>query len=41
MREKIAGLDFDLAEGHGHMLQFMAGERVAAMIKRIAAKAFA
>lgn len=41
MREKIAGLDFDLAEGQGHMLQFMAGDRVAAMIKRIAAKAFA
>lgn len=41
MREKIAGLDFELAEGQGHMLQFMAGERVAEMIKRIAAKAFA
>jgi len=40
MREKIAGLDFDLAEGQGHMLQFMAGERVAEMIKRVAAKAF-
>jgi pimeloyl-ACP methyl ester carboxylesterase len=41
MREKIAGLDFDLADGQGHMLQFMARERVAEMIERIAARAFA
>jgi pimeloyl-ACP methyl ester carboxylesterase len=41
MRDKVAGLDFDLAEGQGHMLQFMARERVAELIKRIAAKAFA
>lgn len=41
MRDRIAGLDFELIEGQGHMLQFMASERVAAMIKRVAAKAFA
>jgi len=41
MRDKITGLDFDLVEGHGHMLQFMASERVADVIKRTAAKAFA
>jgi pimeloyl-ACP methyl ester carboxylesterase len=41
MRDKIAGLDFDLVEGQGHMLQFTASERVAGLIKRAAAKAFA
>ena len=41
MREKIAGLDFELVDGQGHMLQFMARERVAEMIERIAARAFA
>jgi hypothetical protein len=41
MRDKVAGLDFDLADGQGHMLQFMARERVAEMIRRVAAKAFA
>jgi pimeloyl-ACP methyl ester carboxylesterase len=41
MKGKIAGLDFDLAEGQGHMLPFTAKERVAELIKRIAAKAFA
>ena len=41
MRGKIANLDFELVEGHGHMLQFTAGERVAELIARIAAKAFA
>jgi pimeloyl-ACP methyl ester carboxylesterase len=40
MKDKIAGLDFELAEGQGHMLPFMAKERVAGMIERIAAKAF-
>lgn len=40
MKDKVAGLDFELAEGLGHMLPFMAKERVAEMIKRIAAKAF-
>ncbi len=41
MRDKIAGLDFDLVEGQGHMLPFTASERVAGLIKRVAAKAFA
>jgi pimeloyl-ACP methyl ester carboxylesterase len=41
MQAKIAGLDFELADGQGHMLQFMARERVADLIGRIAAKAFA
>jgi pimeloyl-ACP methyl ester carboxylesterase len=41
MRDKIAGLDFELADGQGHMLQFMAKERVTEIINRIAAKAFA
>jgi len=41
MRDKIAGLDFELVDGLGHMLQFMARERVAEVIKRIAARAFA
>jgi pimeloyl-ACP methyl ester carboxylesterase len=41
MREKIGGLDFELLDGHGHMLQFMASESVAEVIKRIAARAFA
>jgi pimeloyl-ACP methyl ester carboxylesterase len=40
MRDKIAGLDFDLVEGQGHMLQFASDERVATLIKRVAAKAF-
>ena len=40
MREKIEGLDFELLDGQGHMLQFMAGEKVAEVIKRIAARAF-
>jgi pimeloyl-ACP methyl ester carboxylesterase len=40
LRDKIAGLDFELAEGQGHMLQFMAGERVAALIRRTAARTF-
>ena len=39
MRDKIAGLDFALLEGQGHMLQFMAKERVAEAIERTAAKA--
>ncbi len=41
MRDKVARLDFVLIEGQGHMLQFTAKERVAEMIKRIAARAFA
>ena len=40
MRDRIAGLDFELVDGQGHMLQFMARENVAEVIKRIAARAF-
>ena len=39
MRKKIAELDFELVEGHGHMLQFMASEQVAEMIKRVLQRA--
>lgn len=38
---RIKGLEFDLVEGLGHMPQFVVPQRVAAMIRRIAAKAFA
>lgn len=41
MQGKVPGLDFELLEGQGHMLQFMASEKVAAMIERTAARAFA
>jgi pimeloyl-ACP methyl ester carboxylesterase len=41
MRDKVAGLDFELADGQGHMLQFTANDRVTELIKRMAAKAFA
>lgn len=40
MRDKIAGLDFVLLDGHGHMLQFMAKGEVADLVKRTAQKAF-
>ncbi len=40
MRDKVAGLDFELLEGQGHMLQFMAGDAVAGMIRRTAERAF-
>lgn len=40
MRDKIAGLDFELLEGQGHMLQFTATEKVADLIARVAARAF-
>lgn len=40
MRDRIAGLDFELLEGQGHMLQFMAKDAVADMIRRTAARAF-
>lgn len=36
MRDKIVDLDFELVEGQGHMLQFMASDQVIAMIKRTA-----
>jgi pimeloyl-ACP methyl ester carboxylesterase len=41
MRDRIAALDFELAEGQGHMLQFTASERVAEMVERTASRAFA
>lgn len=41
MRDKLPGLDFELLEGQGHMLQFTAAARVAEMIGRTAARAFA
>lgn len=37
---EITGLDFERAEGVGHMPQFVAQERVAGFIKRIAGRAF-
>ena len=41
MPGRIAGLDFELLDGQGHMLQFTAVERVAETVKRTAARAFA
>ena len=41
MRDKIAGLDFELVEGQGHMLQFTDSGSVARMIERVAAQALA
>jgi len=41
MRDKIAGLDFELIEGQGHMLQFMASDQVIGMIRRTEEKAIA
>ncbi len=40
MREKIPGLDFELIEGQGHMLQFMSRDQVIGMISRTADRAF-
>lgn len=40
MKDKIAGLDLDLAEGIGHMPQFVATDQVEAFIRRMAGKAF-
>ncbi|MEW9805433.1 alpha/beta fold hydrolase [Mesorhizobium sp. ZMM04-5] len=40
LRDQMPGLDFELVEGQGHMLQFTAAERVAALIERTAARAF-
>lgn len=40
MRDRIGGLEFELLEGQGHMLQFMAPDRVAALVKRTAERAF-
>jgi pimeloyl-ACP methyl ester carboxylesterase len=36
MLEKIPGLDFELIDGQGHMLQFMSKDQVIGMIKRTA-----
>jgi len=41
MKDKIAGLDLELADGIGHMVQFAATDQVVAFIRRMAAKAFA
>jgi len=40
MRDKVTGLDFELIEGQGHMLQFMSRDQVIGMIKRTADRAF-
>lgn len=41
MRDKAAGLDLEILEGIGHMPQFVAADRVAAFVRRMAGKAFA
>ncbi len=41
MQDAIAGLDLEILEGIGHMPQFVARERVAAFIGRVAGRAFA
>ncbi|BCG94352.1 alpha/beta fold hydrolase [Mesorhizobium sp. 131-2-1] len=41
MRSKLQGLDFEAADGLGHMPQFIEPERVAAFVRRIAERAFA
>ncbi|TIW95535.1 MAG: alpha/beta fold hydrolase [Mesorhizobium sp.] len=41
MTSRIEGLDFESVEGMGHMPQFVAPERIAAFIERIASRAFA
>lgn len=41
VKEKIQGLDLEVAEGLGHMPQFIGPETVAAFIRRIAERAFA
>jgi pimeloyl-ACP methyl ester carboxylesterase len=40
MRDKIRGLDLEIAEGIGHMPQYAVTEQVVAFIRRIADKAF-
>jgi pimeloyl-ACP methyl ester carboxylesterase len=40
MAEKVRALDFEAVDGLGHMPQFVAVERVAAFIERIAGRAF-
>ena len=41
MQDRIAGLDLELLDGIGHMPQFVAADRVAAFIRKMAARAFA
>ena len=40
MQDRIAGLDLEILDGIGHMPQFVASDRVAAFIRRMAARAF-
>lgn len=40
LKDRIAGLELELADGLGHMVQYGATERTAAFIRRIAARAF-
>lgn len=40
MAEKVPGLELELLEGVGHMPQYIERDRVAALIRRIAARAF-
>jgi pimeloyl-ACP methyl ester carboxylesterase len=40
MKDRIAGLDLELVEGVGHMVQFVATDQVVAFTRRMAAKAF-
>lgn len=39
-RDRVSGLDFELVEGIGHHPQYWARERVVAMIRRVAERAF-
>ena len=41
MQGRIAGLELEMLDGQGHMLPFMAKERAAALIRRVADRAFA
>lgn len=40
LKDRIAGLELELVDGLGHMVQYGATERTAAFIRRIAARAF-
>jgi pimeloyl-ACP methyl ester carboxylesterase len=40
MRDKVPGLELELVDGIGHMIQFSATDQVEAFIRRMAAKAF-
>lgn len=41
MQGRIEGLELDVVDGLGHMLPFMATERAAALVRRVADRAFA